>query len=176
MGAMESFRHDQRERLSHSFRARIAKGSLGCLVPMDDIALPVGGNDGVVSGLRHRSESFFARAQRELGPFPSEDLSQMIAQLVDGVEEGGIRIANFRREEFENSEQVRPVSNGKAERCFESMLGSEPSAGEIAILGYIHDPSGRILLPDPARKPGTPLELHFEARLPESCARQFGMK
>src|SRR5437870_13337081 len=37
MGGMESFRHDQREGLSQSFRAPIAKGSLGCLVPMNDI-------------------------------------------------------------------------------------------------------------------------------------------
>src|ERR1041385_373345 len=103
MGGVKSFRHDQREGFPQSFRARIAKGSLGCLVPMDDIALVVGGNDGVVSGLRHRSESFFARAQREFGSFPSENLSQTIAQLVDGVEEGGIRIANFGPEEFKNS-------------------------------------------------------------------------
>src|SRR5213594_2224883 len=59
MGGMESFRHDQRERLSQSFRPRIAKGSLGCLVPMDDIALLVGGNDGAVSALGHCSKLFF---------------------------------------------------------------------------------------------------------------------
>src|SRR5439155_11075341 len=115
-------------------------------------------------------------AELGLRPLPPEYTSQMIAQLVDDVQELGIRIANFCREELENSEQLRAVSNGKAKRCFESMLCGELSTEEIVILGYVHDPSGGILLPDPARKPGTPLELHLEAHLPERWTRQCVMK
>src|SRR5437879_6331260 len=115
-------------------------------------------------------------AELGLRPLPPEYPSQMIAQLVDDIQELGIRIANFRREELKNSEQILAVSNGKAKRCFESMLCGELSTREIALLGYVHDPNGGILRPDPARKPGTSLELHFEARLPERWTRQFGMK
>ena len=123
---------------------------------------------------RHRCVRRCFQQVAELGlrPFPPEYPSQMIAQLVDDIQELGIRIANFRRVELEHSEQLLAVSNGKAKRCFESMLCGELSPGEIAILGYIHDPSGGILPPDPARKADTPLELHFEARFPKRWARQ----
>src|SRR5207302_7954925 len=51
MGVAEPFGHDQREGLAQDFSGRVAKHSLGAAVPMDDIALPVGRNDGVPSGL-----------------------------------------------------------------------------------------------------------------------------
>src|SRR5207247_11084194 len=64
MGVLEPFGYDQREALPAGFGERVAEHSLGAAVPMDDVALLVGRNDGVLSGLCQCPVSFFAGAQR----------------------------------------------------------------------------------------------------------------
>src|SRR5690242_12277867 len=95
MGGVESFGHDQREGLSQSLSGRVAKDSLGRPVPMDNVALRVGRDDGVVSAFRHGAEPFFAEAQGLLGPVALGNVLKEDADAVVGKRErrGGINSA-----------------------------------------------------------------------------------
>src|SRR5258708_31134344 len=76
MGGLKWFRDNQGEGVPDRFFRCIAKSSLGSFVPMDDVALLVGRNDGVIGGFCHPPEHFFAGAEGLLRPFSLPNVAE----------------------------------------------------------------------------------------------------